>query len=619
MGRIFRTARWTLGLVLLGAALGAAGVWRHWPGSPLGSLPEERFPLPPLPPAPFLNTGPQAHYLGITACKECHPANHRSYLLTPHSRALGTIDPKTEPPDGTFQHEPSGHSFRVYRQGEQVRHEEVLRSQEGREIARMDLPIRYLVGSGHFTRSYLVEVDGFLHESPITWYASRNRWDLSPGYDFPSNYSFERPITLGCLACHAGRVQPEDGALHRLKILEQAIGCENCHGPGSLHADFHRAGQRLLGKDDPTIVNPGKLSRSDLEAVCAVCHLSGVATTYLRGRNITDFRPGLPLSAFRIDYCFDHGNEQMTVVGHLQQLQRSACYQKSADLTCLTCHDPHAANQPKNSVAFYRQKCLNCHSTQSCSLEPGRRLAQEPADNCAACHMPRGKTDIPHIAFTHHRIGRHAPEPPADSDGVPELMPINEVSNLSPLDQKRQLGLAYLALLDSYDTTPLQAPIFKARARTLLGAVEKAKMQDGVSLVGLARLDWQERNYAGANARVQQALEGKDLTADARADGLLILANCCVHEHNYAPAIEALEKVTKLRRYSGDWRLLGMCYLEQNQLPQALAALQQALVIRPWRPDVHLGLAMVYRRLGDADRANDHTAKAQWLTAKEQK
>lgn len=64
----------------------------------------------------FLNTGPDARYVGTDACAECHRANHRSYLLTAHSRALGDLDVREEPPDGSFFHQASGRSYRVYRQ-----------------------------------------------------------------------------------------------------------------------------------------------------------------------------------------------------------------------------------------------------------------------------------------------------------------------------------------------------------------------------------------------------------------------------------------------------------------------------------------------------------------------
>jgi predicted CXXCH cytochrome family protein len=506
----------------------------------------------------------------------------------------------------------------VYRQGEQFRQAELLRTEDGQEVARVDLPIRYLIGSGHFTRSYLVEVDGFLHESPITWYASRKGWALSPGYDMAQHWSFERPITLGCLSCHAGRVEPQGEALNRLTIREQAIGCESCHGPGSLHTAYHRAGKHA-GGDDLTIVNPGKLSRPNLEAVCAVCHLHGVAAIHVRGRRVGDYRPGRPLSDYRIDYRFDAGSEQMTVVGHIEQLRRSACYQKSRDLTCLTCHDPHAANRPSDLQAFYRQKCLTCHTTQACRLDPAQRLQKDATDNCVACHMPRGDTDIPHVAFTHHRIGRHPPAPPAGGRGVPELVPISDVSHLSPLDQGRNLGLAYLAALDFQGTLPGYAATFRARARDLLEEVAEARLRDGAVTAGLASIAWQDRSYPAAAAYAERALATTDLQASTRADTLLVLVNCHLRNREYGPAIDGLEKLTRLRRYSGDWRLLGLCYLEQDRLPQALAALQQAVAIRPWRPDVHLGLEQVYQRLGDYRRAMEHGDRAQWLLKNSQK
>jgi predicted CXXCH cytochrome family protein len=614
-----RKTRWLFGIVLVTAtALGGAAAWQHWHRSP-GQSPAAAFPLPPLAKTPFLNAGPEGHYVGIETCKSCHAAEHGTYLLTAHSRALSIADPKTEPPDGAFQHRLSGRSYRVYRQEGRLRHEERLPGAEGRPEARIDLPIRYLIGSGNFTRSYLVEVDGFLHESPVTWFTSRQSWDMSPGYNFPQHWSFERPITIGCLSCHAGRVEQSGSEGQNLTILEQAIGCERCHGPGSLHAERHRDGQRRGEKDDFTIVDPGKLSRSALESVCAVCHLNGVATTYLRGRRVTDYRPGTPLSDYRTDYRFDSGSEQMTVVGHVEQLRRSACYQKSEELTCLTCHDPHEANKPKDTVAFYRQKCLNCHSTQACGLEAAQRLKKDPTDNCMACHMPRGATDIPHVAFTHHRIGLHSAPPPTAAERAPELVPIADVSHLSDMDQKRNLGLAYLSAMDTRDFPHAHADIFRARARALLEAVDQAHLPDGATAAGLARIYWQGQNHRAAAKYAERALEADDLRPETRADALLVLANCYIRDRLYERAIAALEKLTRLQCYSGDWRLLGMCYLERGELQKARTALEQALAIRPWRSDVHLGLAKVYERLGDPERAREHSEQAQWLTKNSQK
>ena len=138
---------------------------------------------------------------------ECHVANHQSYLLTAHSRAFAEVDPSREPADASFVHKASGRSYTVYRKDGQLRHREALTDADGRVLAQTDLPVRYRIGSGHHARSYVVEVDGFFHESPLNWYASKNKWDMSPGYDVPNHGGFERPILLECLACHTGRAE----------------------------------------------------------------------------------------------------------------------------------------------------------------------------------------------------------------------------------------------------------------------------------------------------------------------------------------------------------------------------------------------------------------------------
>ena len=413
-------------VALLAATAATIVVWKPW----RSEAPKSMHPLPPYSQSAFLNTGLDAQYVGIDACKECHDANHDSYLMTAHSRAFADVNAKTEPPDGSFEHKATGRSYRVYRLDGQLRHEEVRRNAQGDEIARVDLPVKYRMGSGHFSRTYVVEVDGFLHESPITYYESKKNWDLSPGYD-QTRQSFERPIRLGCVHCHVGRAEPEGEAAHRMTIREQPIGCERCHGPGSLHVEFHRANKPSTGPDDFTIVNPAKLPRAQRESICADCHLSTAASVYLRGRMLGDFRPGRPLFDYRADYRFESDNEQMTVTGHMEQLRQSACYKKSGDLTCVTCHEPHIKEKPKDPTIYYRDRCLSCHDTRPCKLPKPERIKKDANDSCAVCHMPRGDTDIPHLAFTHHRIGLHTGKPKPPPERLAALAPVDDVSRVS--------------------------------------------------------------------------------------------------------------------------------------------------------------------------------------------
>ncbi len=447
-----------------------------------------------------------------------------------------------------------------------------MRTEEGKEIARVDLPVRYLIGSGHYARTYLVEVDGFLHESPITWYASKQQWGMSPGYDTAHHWGFERPVRVGCLVCHAGQVEATAGSVHRLAFREKAIGCENCHGPGSLHRDRQRAHLNDPGEADLTIVNPSKLTRSLQEAICASCHLNGPATILLRGRHITDFRPGKPLTDYRTDYRFDVGNDSMTVVGHVEQMRQSVCYQKAKDLTCVTCHDPHQREVPKDTIAFYRQKCLNCHTSQACSLEEAQRRRQNPADNCAACHMPRGDTEIPHLVFTHHRIGRHTAKPPSESGRIPNLVPIDDIPHLTPLDQERNLGLAYADVARN-PVYAQYAEAFRERARQHLEAVSAKGLREGEISAFFGDV-YRKTDPARAMTFARQALAAKDTPPRERTMVLLYLAKLERQQGELPSAIGHLEEAVTLRRNWEDWHLLGVSYLEQDQPDVALTALQ---------------------------------------------
>ena len=265
--------------------------------------------------------------------------------------------------------------------------------------------IRFLLGSGSRGQSALIDRDGLLVQSPISWFHDDKRWGVAPGYQY--NLNFDRPIRAACLFCHANRSLPVAGTVNRYRepIFEGfGIGCERCHGPGQLHVERQSRGDVAEGPDD-TIVNPAKLAPALREAVCQQCHLTGAVRFGGAGRETYDFRPGLPLHDFWATFVHPEdltGNNK--AVGQVEQMYASRCYNASqGKLGCISCHDPHVKPAEKEKAAYFRNRCLACHTTRSCSLSERRR--QKAQDDCVQCHMPRfASADIAHSSTTDHRI-----------------------------------------------------------------------------------------------------------------------------------------------------------------------------------------------------------------------
>ncbi len=577
------------------------------------------------------------NFVGAAACAKCHENEHQSYLLTAHSRAMGLVDPDSEPPDGNFYHEPSQRSYSVDRHEGKMWHAESgaatpktqgTKRTQGTEVGAESVPevrepVKYLVGSGRHSRTYLVEQDGFLMESPISWYSSTKDWRMSPGYDRASHDGFERSADQGCLICHVGRFEPIDGAMNRLTILETSIGCERCHGPGAAHvAKWKDHPAALLGtvnETDDSIVHPGHLTRELKEAICSQCHLRGDATVIQRGHAVSDFLPGTPLTETRIDYRLEADNGEMKVVGHVDQMYASRCYQQSTSLTCTTCHDAHAETIPDLASGFYRNKCIECHGDSNCRLSLPERHQQDASDNCIKCHMPQVPTDIPHIAFTHHRIGIHIeatiektsnespgglvpreaaggsaalrPQPPS------RLVPFGDLAGMTEIQQQRCLGLACAEFADK-QPNPDTASEYRSQAIQLLKGVADSGEADGDVFAALARFAWEEENPSLAIDYAQRAIANPDLSAKARVNSLLIVGDCFLQARQSAQAVAPLEQLVKLRRHSQDWFLLGISRFQSGQQQSGLAAVKHATQIQPFRTDVRKTLSEMQRAAG---------------------
>lgn len=406
---------------------------------------------------PYRNIRPEVRYVGDQACQRCHANYNESYHGHPMGRSLAPVAEaeRIERFDAAARNPFSVGGFRysARRDGERMFHTEERVNAEGQVVVERTEEVHYAVGSGQRGRSYLIEKDGALRMSPLTWYPEKGIWDLSPGYE-KGNQNFNRPILNSCLFCHANRAHELPDTLNQYQkpiFSGYTIGCERCHGPGELHVARYEKGQSPLDFDD-TIVNPGKLEPKLREAVCQQCHLSGVVRVEKRGRAEYDFRPGLPLEDFLVAFVEGgEGPEHLRFVGHSEQMQASRCFTASAGkLGCVSCHDPHRLPAPAEKTAYYNGRCASCHSDNKspCTTPLEERRAQ--GNNCTACHMPDLGTQINHTAVTDHRVPRR----PRDDalgprSGRGTLVPFSKPSaGAEPLELERDLAIALVMAAD---------------------------------------------------------------------------------------------------------------------------------------------------------------------------
>lgn len=393
------------------------GLFHETPPSP-AALPDPRLSYD----GPYRNVHPNVGYVDDARCAQCHAAIARRYRTHPMGRSLGPID-AVEPIEtyGADAHDPfraDGFAYRIRRAGGAILHEESKRGPDGSAIFTHALPVRYVLGSGARGRSYLIERDGCLVQSPISWFSERRRWDLSPGYA-RTELHFERPAHAECLRCHSNHVEPVPGTLSRFEsptFRGHAIGCQRCHGPGELHDQAARAGN---ADERTTIVNPARLAPRLRDAVCEQCHLLGEERVPRMGLGVAAYRPGLPLEQFVAVFVRSaERSDGARVVGQVEQLAASACRDAGGvRLGCIACHDPHGLPTPGEKVAYYRARCATCHGAAAavCSQPAGRREG-----DCVSCHMPRrGSSDVAHTSVTDHRIRRRPPLPSKGAAQVP--------------------------------------------------------------------------------------------------------------------------------------------------------------------------------------------------------
>ena len=551
----------------------------------------------------YENARPGVKYIGTDQCASCHSEQHESYLKTTHSIATAKTDPRSEPGPTTYKHPVLGFLYEVQRKEGRLVHRETVNDTNGAAIAVTEKPIEFTVGSGAHAKSYLFRDGAFFGQSPLTWFAEPDDIRMSPGFEGPFQPSFHRKIDSECVFCHVGSIDPKQHNPYQFEIIETAIGCERCHGPGELHARRYRDHPDQAG-DDYTIVNPEMLPRELAEAICQQCHLQGANWVTTTGHDMWDFRPSRPVTDVRVDYQLALGGGGMQIVGHVEQMHASECYQQTDTMTCTTCHRPHHPIAKEDRVEFYRSVCLDCHENQSCGKPLGERT-QLAGNNCYQCHMPKADTNVTHTAFHHHRIGVHTKGDQVGLKPRAELIPVLDLSGLSERERVRCLSIAKVLQLRGDPNNPGYGH-FGHEATESLIKLRSSGPVDAWSDSQLALLAFAQNQVGIAVGLAQQALAKDARPTLPRIEATGLLAKLAMENGNMEQAAKFYRQLVQHRRDAQDSYLLGLCENSIGNVEAAIASLQRSLEIDPLLPGPHGALQAIYEANKQPQKAAAH-------------
>jgi hypothetical protein len=534
-------------------------------------------------------------YVGSEVCARCHRAIYTSYSQTDMGHSMSEVNSSflsRIPTSASLFNQRLNRYFESHERDGKLYQSEFEVSADGREIFRNAQRVEWILGAGANGFGAVVRRGTYLFEGPLSFYSNIRAWALSPGYEF-ADYGFSRPILPGCIVCHSGRPRPVidgNGRFEEPAFQELAIGCENCHGPGAGHV-FAVQASNSTDAAAASIVNPTRLKPWLADNICLFCHQTGDARVLQPGKQYSDFRPGAPvdrtLSIFMVPFN-RQAPPQDDLLEHFLLIRLSKCYRSSGgQLACIRCHDPHVQRSAEGAAAYFRGKCLSCHTEENCTAAAEVRERTTPADDCVGCHMPKRKvTVISHSVLTNHRILARPDEPFPDAAfqmttaGLPDLIHLSEEA-----DEKNH-RYSPLMLLQAYRQVILTHPEYRERYWALAKQLETSDPQNVFVLRALADLALQRKTWDGATTAIRYLRAARKQGTQQPAD-FELLAKLLFATKQEFEAIDVLREGIQLIPYDLElYRLLGKTYLSLRKNREACGTARTASQFFPEDADI---------------------------------
>jgi predicted CXXCH cytochrome family protein len=331
-------------------------------------------------------TARSAHYLGSQSCQKCHAQIYEHWRKTPMANVVR--DPR-EFPDA------------------------IIPDLSTNNVAKFTKDQVALVYGSVWKQRYFTKRGDDYYPEPAQWDITNKVWRpyfVANGTDWwaslypPDN--MQRPTGPTCDGCHSVAYN-----IHTKQVVEWNVGCERCHGPGSVHVEHPSRGN---------ILNPARLDYVQASDTCIQCHSQGrPLTSPIEGQYYdwpVGYQVGLQLKDFWKleehtlgETTFTHYPDGSAHKNRMQgnDFVQSVMYRRG--VTCFSCHDVHGTGNYAQLRKPADQLCLDCHAPLSAN---GPRTATieehthhkkgSAGSSCIACHMPKIATTLADVKVRSH-------------------------------------------------------------------------------------------------------------------------------------------------------------------------------------------------------------------------
>ena len=315
---------------------------------------------------------PPPEYAGSAQCATCHPKQSKLHTQSGMAQALEPVAASgilRSNSDLTYRFK--NYTFRIERRG----NASVYTVSDGKET--ITAAVKWAFGKGAAGQTYILEHEGKLYESRVSFYNALKGLDLTMGAsDNPATplQALGRPMDAAdvrsCFGCHS--TAGLRGDKFDFVTMVPGVQCENCHGPALAHALARKGGELKTG----AMKKLSTLSTEQMNELCGACHRTWehVATNGPFGVANVRFQP--------------------------YRITGSPCYDtEDPRISCSACHDPHEA--PRTDARYYDAKCGACHGT---AAQAKAKPCPVRRNDCVTCHMPKVEIPQSHFSFADHRI-----------------------------------------------------------------------------------------------------------------------------------------------------------------------------------------------------------------------